>query len=128
MVLLSPFTLVRNTPTPTNGPTASTASAHRHPSASASIGTSWMLAMVSRKPSDVCSASAVPTACGGVCGFCYFSSIDEEIDELVKSGQNSVVLLRPVNFHSIMMSLATGQSLFRLLFFNFNYFRIMSTE
>lgn len=49
----------------------------------------------------------------------YFSNIDEEIDELVKSGQITVVLVRPVNFHSIMLSLATGQSLFRLIFFTF---------
>ncbi|MFN8389087.1 MAG: ABC-2 family transporter protein [Bdellovibrionota bacterium] len=48
----------------------------------------------------------------------YFSNIDDEIDELVRSGQISVYLLRPVNFHLMMLSQAAGESLFRILFFS----------
>ncbi len=47
----------------------------------------------------------------------YFSTIDEDINELVKTGQVSVILLRPVNFHLMMLAQAFGESLFRLLFF-----------
>jgi ABC-2 type transport system permease protein len=48
----------------------------------------------------------------------YFSNIDEEIDELVRTGQISVFLLRPVNFHLMMLSQAAGECLFRILFFS----------
>ena len=47
----------------------------------------------------------------------YFSNIDEQIDELVKTGQISIFLIRPVNFHNIMIFQAIGESLFRLIFF-----------
>ena len=47
----------------------------------------------------------------------YFSNIDEEIDELVKSGQIGVYLTRPVNFHAMLLSQAAGESMFRILFF-----------
>lgn len=47
----------------------------------------------------------------------YFSNIDEEIDDLVRSGQISLYLLRPVSFQFMMLSHAIGQSLFRLFFF-----------
>ena len=50
---------------PAAGPMASTGNAQRHPAACAIAGTSWIVAVVSRNPSDVCRASAVPTACGG---------------------------------------------------------------
>ena len=48
----------------------------------------------------------------------YFSNIDEEMDELVKTGAISVFLLRPVNLHLAMLSRAAGESVFRLLFFS----------
>ena len=48
----------------------------------------------------------------------YFSNIDEQIDDLVKTGQISVFLIRPVNFHNIMIFQAIGESLFRLIFFS----------
>lgn len=47
----------------------------------------------------------------------YFSSIDSDIDDLVKTGQISVYLLRPVHFHTMMFCQAAGESLFRLFFF-----------
>lgn len=47
----------------------------------------------------------------------YFSTIDREIDEQVKTGQVSVYLLRPVHFHTMMFCQAAGESLFRLIFF-----------
>ncbi|MCB0322221.1 MAG: ABC-2 family transporter protein [Bdellovibrionales bacterium] len=47
----------------------------------------------------------------------YFSNIDYEINELVRSGQVSVYLLRPVNFHLLLVAQAAGETLFRLLFF-----------
>lgn len=47
----------------------------------------------------------------------YFSNIDDEIDEIVKSGQISVYLIRPVNFHLMMLTQAAGESVFRMVFF-----------
>ncbi len=47
----------------------------------------------------------------------YFSNIDEEIDDIVRSGQISIYLLRPVNFHLMMLSQAAGETIFRVLFF-----------
>lgn len=47
----------------------------------------------------------------------YFSDIDEEIAEMVRSGQISLYLLRPVHFHLVMISEACGGLLFRLIFF-----------
>ena len=50
---------------PATGPSASIGNAHRHPTTPTTGGTSWMDTIVSKKPSDVCTVSAVPTACGG---------------------------------------------------------------
>ena len=47
----------------------------------------------------------------------YFSTIDEDIEELVRTGQISVFLLRPVDFHLMMLCQAIGESLFRVSFF-----------
>jgi ABC-2 type transport system permease protein len=48
----------------------------------------------------------------------YFSNIDDDIDDLVRSGQISIFLLRPVNFQFVMIAQAVGQTLFRILFFS----------
>ena len=48
----------------------------------------------------------------------YFSTVDEDINELVRSGQISIYLIRPVNFHLMMLVQAAGETLFRLLFFS----------
>ena len=50
---------------PQAGPRARTGKAQRQPKAAAIGGTSWIEAMVRRKPAEVCTVSAVPTACGG---------------------------------------------------------------
>src|SRR5262249_48288979 len=50
---------------PSAGPSASAVKAQRQPTASTRTGTSWMLPRVSRKPAEVWSVSAVPTACRG---------------------------------------------------------------
>lgn len=47
----------------------------------------------------------------------YFSDIDEEIAELVRTGQVSIYLLRPIHFHGILLSEAIGGLLFRLCLF-----------
>ncbi len=47
----------------------------------------------------------------------YFSNIDNEINELVRTGQISVFLLRPVHFHWMMVCQAAGETLFRIVFF-----------
>jgi ABC-2 type transport system permease protein len=47
----------------------------------------------------------------------YFSNIDNEINELVRTGQISVFLLRPVHFHWMMVCQAAGETLFRVIFF-----------
>ena len=56
-------------------------------------------------------------AVGWIARSFYFSNIDEEIDELVRSGQVSVFLLRPVSFHLMLLSQAAGESIFRIIFF-----------
>lgn len=56
-------------------------------------------------------------AVGWIARSCYFSTIDEDIDDVVRSGQVSLLLLRPVNFHLMMLAQAFGESLFRILFF-----------
>lgn len=56
-------------------------------------------------------------AVGWIARSMYFSDIDEEIDEIVRSGQISVYLLRPVNFQAMMLSQAFGGTLFRVGFF-----------
>lgn len=48
----------------------------------------------------------------------YFSNIDDEMDDLVRTGQISIYLVRPVNFQLMMMAQAVGESLFRILFFS----------
>ena len=48
----------------------------------------------------------------------YFSNIDDQIDDLVRSGQISFYLLRPVDFQGMLMANAVGESLFRLLLFS----------
>lgn len=47
----------------------------------------------------------------------YFSTIDEEIDDMVRSGQMGVFLTRPVSFHLMLLAQAAGESLFRVCFF-----------
>lgn len=46
-----------------------------------------------------------------------FSNIDWDIEEMVRSGQVSVFLLRPVNFQLMMLSQAFGELCFRVVFF-----------
>ena len=57
-------------------------------------------------------------AVGWIARSLYFSNIDDEIDDLVRSGQIAIYLLRPVSFHAMMLSQAAGESLFRLCFFS----------
>lgn len=47
----------------------------------------------------------------------YFSNTDEEIDDLVRTGQIGIYLLRPVDLQLMMLSQAAGDCMFRLLFF-----------
>jgi len=47
----------------------------------------------------------------------YFSNIDEEIDEIVRTGQVGIYLIRPVNFQLMLLAKAVGSSLFRIVFF-----------
>jgi ABC-2 type transport system permease protein len=46
-----------------------------------------------------------------------FSNLDWDIDEMVRSGQVSVYLLRPLSFQMLMLSQGFGEFLFRLIFF-----------
>ncbi|RMG39931.1 MAG: daunorubicin ABC transporter permease [Candidatus Dadabacteria bacterium] len=57
-------------------------------------------------------------AAGWIARSFYHSNIDWEINELVRSGQISNFLLRPVNLQAVMLSQAIGESAFRLLFFS----------
>ena len=50
---------------PAAGPRASIGKDQAQPTAATRTGTSWMLPMVSRNPSEVCRVKAVPTACRG---------------------------------------------------------------
>ena len=47
----------------------------------------------------------------------YYSSIDDDIDDMVRTGQISIYLIKPVNFQLMMFAQAFGESLFRILFF-----------
>lgn len=47
----------------------------------------------------------------------YFSNIDYDIDEMVRSGEIAIYLLRPVNFQLMMLAKAFGESIFRAFFF-----------
>jgi ABC-2 type transport system permease protein len=49
----------------------------------------------------------------------YFSNIDEVIDDMVRSGEIGIYLIRPVNFQIMLFAQAIGESLFRLIFFTF---------
>jgi len=46
-----------------------------------------------------------------------FSNLDWDVDELVRSGQVSVYLLRPISFQMLMLAQGFGEFLFRLVFF-----------
>lgn len=48
----------------------------------------------------------------------YHSNIDYEIDDLVKTGEIGIYLLRPVNFQIMMTAKALGESLFRIGLFS----------
>jgi ABC-2 type transport system permease protein len=52
-------------------------------------------------------------AVGWISRSLYFSDIDEEIDELVRTGQIGIYLLRPVDFQIMMLAQAFGATLFR---------------
>ena len=56
-------------------------------------------------------------AIGWIARSVCFSNLDEEVDELVKSGQIGIYLMRPVNFQLMLIARAIGGSLFRLSFF-----------
>lgn len=56
-------------------------------------------------------------AVGWIARSLYFSNIDVEVNEYVRSGEVSAYLIRPVNFHHMMVARAAGETLFRLLFF-----------
>lgn len=52
-------------------------------------------------------------AVGWISRSLYFSDVDEEVDELVRSGQIGVYLIRPVNFQLMLLAQAFGNLLFR---------------
>ncbi len=56
-------------------------------------------------------------AVGWIARSLYFSNVDEEIDELVRTGQISIFLLRPVDFQLMIFAYSLGQALFRFCFF-----------
>lgn len=57
-------------------------------------------------------------AVGWIARSSYFSNIDEEMDDIVRTGQVSIYLLRPVNFQGMMFAQALGEALFRVAFFS----------
>ncbi len=57
-------------------------------------------------------------AIGWVARTFYHSNVDLEINELVKTGQISTFLVRPVNFQLLMISQAVGEALFRICMFS----------
>ena len=57
-------------------------------------------------------------AIGWIARSFYFSNIDNEVHNLVRSGQITSFLLRPVSFQTTLFCQALGESLFRLLFFS----------
>jgi len=56
-------------------------------------------------------------ALGWISRSLYFSDIDEEISEHVRTGQISSFLVKPIKFHLMMLAEAFGGLIFRLFFF-----------
>jgi ABC-2 type transport system permease protein len=56
-------------------------------------------------------------AIGWISRSLYFSDIDEEISEHVRTGQISSFLVKPIKFHLMMLSEAIGGLIFRFFFF-----------
>jgi ABC-2 type transport system permease protein len=54
---------------------------------------------------------------GWVARSLYYSNVDYDISELVRTGQISNCLIRPVHFHTMIVCQGAGEALFRLLFF-----------
>jgi ABC-2 type transport system permease protein len=54
---------------------------------------------------------------GWVARSLYFSNVDYDIAELVRTGQISNCLIRPIHFHTMVVCQGAGEALFRLLFF-----------
>jgi len=57
-------------------------------------------------------------AIGWVARSFYFSNLDEELDELVTTGQISNYLIRPIDLQVMLFAQAIGESIFRLIFFS----------
>lgn len=56
-------------------------------------------------------------AIGWISRSLYFSNIDYDIDSMVRKGEISGYLMRPVDFHLMAMSKATGEAVFRAFCF-----------
>jgi ABC-2 type transport system permease protein len=56
-------------------------------------------------------------AVGWISRTMYYSDVDNEIEEIVRSGEITSYLIRPVNFQLMMIARALGETIFRLLFF-----------
>ena len=83
----------------------------------------WSAVFAGREPGAVINGFTLDemityVAVGWIARSMYFSDIDEEIDDIVRTGQIGVYLLRPVNFQHMMLSQAFGGMLFRGLFFS----------
>lgn len=83
----------------------------------------WQAVYANREPGAVINGYNLAQmityiAVGWMARSSYFSNIDDEMDDLVRSGQISIFLIRPVNFYLMMISQAVGESLFRVLFFS----------
>jgi ABC-2 type transport system permease protein len=82
----------------------------------------WQAVFAERAPGERINGFTLPEmvsyiTLGWVSRSMYFSDIDETIDDLVRSGEITVYLLRPVNFQVMMLVQAFGASLFRLTAF-----------
>ena len=57
-------------------------------------------------------------AIGWIARSFYFSTIDDDINDFVRTGQISTFLMRPVDFQLMMCAQAFGEAIFRLAFFS----------
>ena len=48
----------------------------------------------------------------------YFTNVDYDIDHLVRSGEITSIMIRPINFQAMMFSQAIGEAIFRASFFS----------
>lgn len=82
----------------------------------------WNATFAGKAPGETINGFTLPEmityiVVGWVSRSLYFSDIDYDIDEIARTGQIGIYLLRPVDFQTMMIVSAFGSCLFRAVFF-----------